>query len=234
MYKELAKYYDIIYRWKDYAMEAEKVYQIIHDYRKSDGNDLLDAACGTGEHAKYLQDYFKITGVDSSPYMLEIARKKVKKASFIKGDMRNFKLNKQFDAIVCLFSAIAHLKDYNKLEQAISNFSVHLKKGGVLIIEPFVLPKAFTVGEPHALYVDDPELKIARMNISRRRNGIASIHFHFLIANRKKIEYLNEKHELALYETGKFLSIMKKYNLQSKFTQNGLMKNRGLYIGIKK
>jgi ubiquinone/menaquinone biosynthesis C-methylase UbiE len=234
MYKELAKYYDTIYRWKDYAMEAEKIYQIIHDYKKSPGKELLDAACGTGEHMKYLKDYFNVTGLDKSQYMLEIAKKKIKKAKFIKADMMNFQLDKQFDAIVCLFSAIAHLKNHNMLEKAISNFSNHLVKGGVLIIEPFVLPKAFTVGEPHAVFIDDPGLKIARMNISRKHDGIAVIHFHFLIANKEKVEYLNEKHELALFGTKKFLSLMKKYNLQSNFTQNGLMKDRGLYIGIKK
>lgn len=234
MHKEVAEYYDIIYRWKDYAMEAEKVYQIINDYKKSSGNDLLDVACGTGEHAKFLQDYFKITGLDKSSIMLKIARKKVKKASFIKADMINFKLNTQFDAIVCLFSAIARLKSYSNLEKAISNFSKHLKKDGVLIIEPFVMPKVFIEDEPHAVFVNDPKLKIARMSISRKQKGIAQIQFHYLIANKDEIKYLVENHDLALYDTKKFLDIMRKNNLKSSFTTNGLIKNRGLYIGIKK
>jgi hypothetical protein len=110
----------------------------------------------------------------------------------------------------------------------------HLKPGGVLIIEPFVSPDAFTIGNPHAVYVNEPELKLARMNISQRRNGIAIIDFHFLIADNNRIKYIRDKHELALYEKSRFLEIMKKNNLKSKYTENGLMKNRGLYIGIKK
>jgi ubiquinone/menaquinone biosynthesis C-methylase UbiE len=234
MYKQLAKYYDIIYSWKDYAMEAEKVYQLIDDLKKSGGNELLDAACGTGEHDKYLMDYYTVTGVDLNEKMLEIARKKNKKIKYIKGDMRSINLHKQFDAVVCLFSAIGHLLTYENLEKAIANFSRHLKKGGVLVIEPFVSPKAFTTGVPHSLYINEPDLKLVRMNVSRRKNGIAYLDFHFLVGDKSGIKYYLDKQKLALFDEKKFLQIMNNNGFKSKFTKNGLMRDRGLFIGIKK
>jgi ubiquinone/menaquinone biosynthesis C-methylase UbiE len=173
MYKQLAKYYDIIYSWKDYAMEAEKVNQLIEDYKKSGGNELLDIACGTGEHDKFLKDYYKVTGLDLSENMLAIARKKNKKITYVKGNMKSFNLHKQFDVVVCLFSSIGHLLTYENLNKAARCFSRHLKQDGVLIIEPFVSPKVFTTGTPHSLYIDEPNLKLVRMNVSKRKNGIA-------------------------------------------------------------
>ena len=234
MYKHLAKYYDIIYSWKDYAMEAEKVHQIIDDYKKTEGYELLDAACGTGEHDKYLKEYYSVTGIDMSEQMLEIARRKNKKINYVKGNMMRFNLNKKFDVVICLFSAIGHLLTYENLNKTLRCFSRHLKKGGVAIIEPFVSPKAFTTGTPHSLYINEPNLKLVRMNVSKRKNGIALLDFHFLIADKKEVKYYLEKEKLALYEEKKVLQLMKNNGFKSRFTNNGLMKNRGIFIGVKK
>jgi ubiquinone/menaquinone biosynthesis C-methylase UbiE len=52
IYKELAKYYDLLYPDKDYKKESDKIRQIIKRYKKTGGNDLLELACGTGRHAQ--------------------------------------------------------------------------------------------------------------------------------------------------------------------------------------
>ncbi|GAG89663.1 unnamed protein product, partial [marine sediment metagenome] len=56
MYKKLAKYYDLIYHWKDYEKEAHSVKDLIKKYKKSDGNKLLDVGCGTGKHLEQFKD----------------------------------------------------------------------------------------------------------------------------------------------------------------------------------
>ena len=55
MYKELAKYYDLIYLSKDYKKESQQLMRIIKKYKKSEGKKLLDVACGTGGHLKFLE-----------------------------------------------------------------------------------------------------------------------------------------------------------------------------------
>ena len=50
LYKDLAKYYDLIYEWKDYKKEVEKIEGIIKKTKKSRGKDLLEMACGTAHH----------------------------------------------------------------------------------------------------------------------------------------------------------------------------------------
>ena len=48
----------------------------------------LDAACGTGRHAAYLASLgHQVTGIDSTPEMLEMAKAKVPAAQFETGDL---------------------------------------------------------------------------------------------------------------------------------------------------
>lgn len=134
----MAKYYDLIYHWKDYRSEAEKIRQLIRGYKRTPGNSLLDVGCGTGMHIRYLKKDFECVGIDSSPRMLSLARKKVAGVRFEEGDMVDFNLGRRFDVVVCLFSGIGYLRTRRRIRKALKNFSRHLRIGGVLIIEPWI------------------------------------------------------------------------------------------------
>jgi ubiquinone/menaquinone biosynthesis C-methylase UbiE len=234
MYKQFAKYYDIIYQWKDYKSESLTLRKLIKKHKSSEGREMLDVACGTGNHIQYLKKYFNITGVDLDKDMLAIARKKLPDIKFIRGDMRSFRLNKLFDVIVCLFSAIGHLKTYSNLEKTIKNFSRHLKPGGVMVVEPFVDPKAFIDNHLSADFVKKYDLKLARMVVSKRNKSLGIFDFHFLVGENRRIKYFVDRQYLGMFEKKKVLKMMKDAELKSEYLKNGLMKNRGLYIGVKK
>ncbi len=233
MYKQFAKYYDSIYKWKDYKADSIKLRVLIKKYKTSRGKELLDVACGTGNHIQYLKRYFNITGIDIDIDMLRIARKKLPDIKFIRGDMRTFKLNREFDVILCLFSAIGHLKTYENLEKTIRNFSLHLKQGGLMIVEPFLLPEVFINNILDAYVIDEPGLKLTRMNRSKRRGNIAIYDFHFLVGEKGKIRYFVQNIELGMFESGKVLKMMKNAGLKAKFLRKKT-EYRGRYIAIKK
>lgn len=233
MYEELAKYYDLIYDWKDYKKEANIIKKLISRYKKSEGSELLDVACGTGNHIQFLKKNYKITGTDLNKDMLKVAKKKFPKLMFQQANMVSFDLKKKFDVITCLFSSIGYVKTYANLKKTIASFSKHLKTGGVLIIEPFITKEAYKSGRPHANFVNEPDVKICRVNVSQKRGNIAILDFHFLVATKKGIGYLRDKHKLGLFDIDKFLQILKYNGFQAKYLKNGLMKDRGLFIGIK-
>jgi len=57
---------------------------------------------------------------------------------------------------------------------------------------------------------------------------------HYLIAEKDKdVKHFVERHELGMFEGDKFLDFMEKAGLKAKYLKNGLMKDRGLYLGIK-
>ncbi len=234
MYEKLAKYYDLIYAWKPYKKEADIIHGLIQKNKKTPGAELLDVACGTGNHIEFLKKYYKITGTDLNKDILEVAKKKFPKLKFQQADMISFDLKKKFDAITCLFSSIGYVKTWANLNKTIVSFNKHLKSGGVLIIEPFITKDIYHAGTIHANFVDKPDIKICRMHVSDRRKDIAIMDFHFLVATKNGMEFLHDKHELGLFDVDKFLNILKKNGFQAKFLKNGLMKNRGLYIAVKK
>src|SRR5262245_22488212 len=146
MYDQLAPYYDTIYQWKDYQVECRKLHRLISKYKKSPGKRLLDVACGTGEHIKYLFEHYEVTDMDLRPAMLKLARRKLHGCALIRGNMLSFHLGRKFDLILCLFSSIAYLQTLSNLEQALRNFSRHLVRGGILLIEPFISKEKFVTG----------------------------------------------------------------------------------------
>jgi ubiquinone/menaquinone biosynthesis C-methylase UbiE len=234
MWEELAKYYDLIYAWKPYKEESETIHQLIQKNKKSSGNELLEVACGTGSHIQYLKKNYKIVGTDLNPDMLKVAEKRFPKIQFKTVNMISFNLNKKFDVITCLFSSIGYVKTYANLKKTIQSFSKHLKPGGVLIIEPFFSKDSYVAGSPHANFVNEPHVKITRMNVSQRKGILAILDFHFLIATKKGVGYLRDKHELGLFDPKKSIQIIKDNGFKAKFLKNGLMKGRGLYVAVKK
>jgi len=234
MYKELAKYYDLIYSWKDYEKEANQINKLIKKYKKSDENELLDVGCGTGKHLHYFKDKFSCTGIDLNVEIIDIAKTNVSDVIFTQGDMINFDLKTTFDVIICLFSSIGYVKTYDNLEKTIMNFSKHLKSGGVVIIEPWFTKSSYWVGIPGMTTYDGEDIKIARVNTTSLENNLSIMEMHYLIAEKdKQVKYFVDSHELGLFEIDRFLEIINRSGFKAEFLKDGLMEGRGLYIGIK-
>ena len=145
------------------------------------------SGCGTGHHAGLLSENYKVEGLDLDPNILAVARKKYPKIPFHIGDMKNFKLNKKFDAIVCLFSAIGYVKSKPSLNQAIGTMTRHLLPGGTVLVEPWFSSDEWYVGRASILQVDQPGLKIVRMSYSSRRGNISILDFQYLVGTSKGI-----------------------------------------------
>ena len=202
MYSKSAHLYDTIYQamGKDYAAEAHMIHELVDRYKKTEGNTLLDVACGTGLHAGFLEEFYRVEGLDIASDMLSVAREKHPGIRFHRGDMRNFNLHKQFDVVTCLFSAIGYMETPARLHQAVSAMNRHLLPGGVLLVEPWLSPEDWHTGSVHASFVDQPELKIARMNLSGRKGNRSTFDFRFLVGTPQGIENFTEHHELTFLQ----------------------------------
>lgn len=234
LYRQGAKYYDLVYSSKDYGKEAAKLVKLIKKYKKSSGKELLDVACGTGKHLEYLVGDFSCVGADLNDEVLNIARKRLPKIEFHVVDMVDFNLDRQFDVITCLFSAIGYTKTYENLEKTWGNFAKHLKSGGVVIVEPWLTKEMYKLGIPHMATYEDENLKIARLNVSQAEGDISILDFHFLVAEEgKEVRYFKDHHELGMFDIERTLVIAKKAGFDIKFTKQSLSPGRGLFIGVK-
>lgn len=234
MFSKSAQYYDEIYSsvGKDYAAEAAQTRKIIQTYKQTRGKSLLDVACGTGAHAKYLSRYYQVDGLDLDAGLLAIAKKKHPGIRFHHGDMVTFDLGRQFDAVVCLFSSIGYVRTKPRLQKAIKTLARHVLPGGILIVEPWFTPKQWHPGRTYVTQVDKPDLKIVRMSLSKQRGSLSLIEFQYLIGTSKGIEHSLEIHELGLFTHQEYMQAFKAAGLNVTHDPQGL-DGRGLYIGQK-
>ena len=234
MFSKSAKYYNAIYAsmGKDHATEARKIHQLIQTYKRTSRNTLLEVACGTGLHASILRKDYQVEGLDLDAGLLEVASQNYPDIPFHQADMTEFDLGKQFDAITCLFSSIGYVKTKKHLAQAVQNMTRHLLPGGVLIVEPWFTPDQWKPGKVHALFVDQPNLKISRMNISKAKGRLSFFVFHYTIGTPQGVEHFTERHELGLFAHEEYLKAFQKVGLDVVHDPEGL-DGRGLYIGMK-
>ncbi len=141
-----AKLYAPLLESHDSKKEGEYIADAIRDYLKSKGinhGNILDIPCGTGRVAIPLARYYKVTGIDISPYFIRIARKNArmknvgKNAHFIVGDMKKldkiFKKDRIFDAAINVYTSIGY---WSKAEDIAFFRSLRrlVKKNGFFII----------------------------------------------------------------------------------------------------
>jgi ubiquinone/menaquinone biosynthesis C-methylase UbiE len=233
LYRALAPYYDLIYKWKDYAKEVEVLNRFIAEHGIPKGASLLDVGCGTGHHLRHLMDDYRCTGVDVNPEMLEVARGNLEDAELIEADMVTMDLGRRFNVIACLFSTIGYAKTYENLEKTMRGFARHLEPGGLLLVEPWFTEDVFSAGLPFMDTYEDDDVKIARLNVSMKEGGVSILEMHYLIAERYKgVKHYVGRHEMGLFDTDRTLDLMKEAGFQAKYTVESTPTSRGLYIGV--
>ena len=89
MFTDSAELYDAIYSFKDYARECDRLRNSINASVPGT-RTILDVACGTGEHAKFLKEHYAIDGVDINESYLRAARLKNPSGNYVRADMMNF------------------------------------------------------------------------------------------------------------------------------------------------
>ena len=110
------------------------------------GGPVLELACGTARVTIPLARAGReVTGLDMSPNMLAIARRKLEqegpdvraRISLVEGDMRDFSLDQEFPLIIIPFSAFQVLLEREDQRRCLECCARHLKAGGRLAIDVF-------------------------------------------------------------------------------------------------
>ncbi|MGZ4359106.1 MAG: class I SAM-dependent methyltransferase [Gaiellaceae bacterium] len=228
IFQRSAACYDALYAWKDYEAEAAAIERVIHD-RRPQAQTLLDVACGSGKHLEHLRAHYRVEGLDLSQELLAIARARLPGVTLHYGDMLDFELGRRFDVVTCLFSAIGYACTLEKLHGAVDRMAGHLGPGGLLIVEPWFGPDSFLPGRLDVTFVDEPERKIARMNVSQVDGALSALDFHYLVGTSEGVESFRERHELGLFTHEQYLEAFATAGLVAEHDPQGVS-GRGLYV----
>ena len=229
MFVRSAELYDGIYHFKDYARECERLRTLINAFVPSAGT-VLDVACGTGEHARFLQSNYRVDGIDINEDYLRAARRKNPAGSYVCADMTDFSLDRTFDVVVCLFSAIGYVRTVARLEQAIACMTRHVGPGGVLLVEPWFAPDQWQTGTQFIHAGQIGKDKVCRMSLSLREENRSVILLHYLRGTSNDIKHYSERLELGLFTRDEMSHAFGAAGMRVRYDPQGLM-GRGLYIG---
>ncbi len=141
MYDSFSSDYDRFVNWP--ARLSAEVPFLERQLREAGARRVLDAACGTGQHAIALSKIgFEAAGADLSPNMVaqalanaRVARSEVtfKQAGF--GELVQAFGRGTFDAILCLGNSLPHLLEPEALAVTLADFRDCTRAEGLLIIQ---------------------------------------------------------------------------------------------------
>jgi SAM-dependent methyltransferase len=204
-----ARYYDLLYRDKDYEREARYVHEVIQKHCTG-ASTLMEMGCGTGGHAVHLASLgYQLHGIDQSRSMLDEAVQRANslppaafsRLQFHQGDIREVRLGEQFDAVIALFHVISYLPTTQDQEAAIATACHHLKAGGILFFDAWYGPAVLT---------DRPTVRIKRMADDRTEvlriaepalhvnDNIVDVNYEVYVRDRQtdQVAVLQETHRM--------------------------------------
>jgi len=160
----------------------------------------LDVACGTGLAIPFFANRgFVSTGVDLSPVMLNVARKRSRR--LIGGDVRSLPLRAVFSRITCLYDSLNHLLDPRDLVAAFGEVARVMDAESLFIFDmnhPGIYPEVWGMKEPFIDEGRDYHLEIATTYRKRERIGRALVTGWALVSG-KRID-IRERHTQRSYE----------------------------------
>jgi SAM-dependent methyltransferase len=233
MFTKSAAFYDAIYaaRGKDYAAEAAWLRAAYRNVAAGSGR-LLDVACGTGRHLSQLRGEFAVEGLDAEPAMIAIARERLPDVPLQVARMQDFTVDGRFAIVQCLFSSIGYVADEAELFATIERFANVVERGGLLVVEPWISPAEWEELKLDAVFVDEPDLKIARLGRPERYGTTSVLRYEYLVAEPSGLSAFGESHALQLFTDAQYRTAFKRAGLSVRNERSDLFA-RGLYIGEK-
>ena len=205
VFGDYSRYYDLLYRDKDYTGEAAYVAKLVRATRPR-ARTLLDLGCGTGRHARELAALgFTVTGVDRSAEMVAVAQATpAANVRFVEGDVGTVRLGERFDVVSSLFHVFSYQTSNAELSAAFATAHAHLRDGGLLIFDVWYGPAVLS--DPPAVRVKrlaDDEMEIVRIAepvLHAERNTV-DVNFEVLIRDRRKdsTSRITERHAMRYF-----------------------------------
>lgn len=161
VFDEYGKYYDLLYKDKDYKAEAEYVADIIKKFSPN-SKEILELGCGTGKHAKELTLLnYNVFGIDLSENMISKAKKLGVECEV--GDVRNYRTEKKFDVVISLFHILSYQTTDRDVEEFFETARCHLKDDSILIFDVWYEPAVLKqLPEKRTKNLEDDEIKVVR------------------------------------------------------------------------
>lgn len=137
----LAKAYDIAFSDRYFDEETDFLIWCFDEFGDTQPEDkpaVLELGCGPANHAReFLHKGWQASALDISQEMLDYAAGKdgALKCEYIKGDMRSFSVDREYDLVINMMESITHIVTNEDMLMHFKSVAASLKEAGVYIIE---------------------------------------------------------------------------------------------------
>jgi len=222
MFNNISKTYDFLNHFMSLGIDILWRKKAIGELKTVKPQLMLDVATGTGDfafEAIQILSPDKVIGVDISQGMLDVADEKIKKRGLAQkfevrlGDSEKLLFeDNTFDAVTVAFG----VRNYENLEQGLSDMLRVLKPGGKIVILEFSKPQQFPVKQLYNFYFNSVTPTIGKL----------------FSKNNDAYKYLPES--VAAFPDGKnFLTLMHKVGFKDTKFQPLTFGISSIYTGIK-
>ena len=190
----------------DLAEETQLLVKALNENSNYEAKTILHLGCGAGGYDYTLKKYFRVTGVDISQGMLNVARKVNPEIIYHQGDMRNIELGEEFDAVV-VPDSIDYMRTEDQLLAVIMTAKKHLKPGGMLLI---VAHPAERFSDNNFVYTgsnQDVKVTIFENNHIYSSGTGYEATLVYLIRRRGKLKIYTDRHLLGLFKMRTWLEL---------------------------
>ncbi len=222
-YQKYADYYDILHGDKDYKGECDFLEEIFKKYSQRTIRSVLDLGCGTGGHALILEERgYEMAGVDLSPKIIEIAKRKVgdkkRKVDFILGDIRNINLKRKFDAVISMFGTICYQVTNQDIISTFRTAKNHLRENGFFIFDCWFGPAVlFQKPQNTSKVINRDKEKVIRLvkPVLDISNKVVDLQYKICrISGSKILDEFDEKHKIRFFFPQEIKYFLEKENFK--------------------
>ena len=153
VFSAYSRYYDLLYRDKDYVGECDYIQALLAPHVQAKSS-LLEFGSGTGKHGCLLAGRgFKVHGVELSADM--VAQSSATPGfSCQQGDICTIKMGRTYDAVLSLFHVVSYQTSNADVQAVFARAAEHLAIGGIFVFDFWYSP---------AVYAQQPVVRVKRM-----------------------------------------------------------------------
>lgn len=210
-YCEFSAVYDELTQNVDYPKRFEYINHFLIDNNITNGT-VLDLACGTGSMSiELIKNGFDVIGIDLSENMLELASNRLLEYgdnfSLLKGNMTDYRLDKNVKACICSLDSINHLNDIKDVEKTFCNVYNSLDKNGVFVFDVNTIYKHNEILANNTFVFDEEDFYLVWDNeyVSDR---VVRILLDMFVWNGKAYDRFSESFEETAYSIDDLLDAL--------------------------
>lgn len=209
VFGKYSRYYDLLYKDKDYAGETAFVAGLIERY-KPGARSLLELGCGSGIHASlFAEKSYSVDGIDFSQDMLDAAQARLKelpaaiakRLRFSHGDVRTARLGKKFDCVLSLFHVVSYQPTNADLKATFATAREHMQPGGIFLFDCWYGPAVLT--DPPGMRIkrmQDEVIEVTRLAepVLHPNECLVDVNYHVFIRDRASgaVDEVRETHRM--------------------------------------